>query len=559
MRPLRLAFILVSLLALLACTSSQPTKPAVVSSGITTHVPATQRPIISHPVKQPSSIVPTLTQPLPPPTTMPILTPSTLVPPQTDATTMVPLTPLSAIGPAWTYWRAVDLTQGIRAVTTQGKAVWVGTPYGVYRVDPQTGTYIAYEEVGPVSQLLPTEEGQLWALGTEGVFFFNGQQWGRLNEIGTDLHAFIGIDKRGDLWLLYPDDRFGGMSAAHFTGHVPPGGDWSYDFYRAYQVPLQFNLNVTDCQAWVAVAALYRTAAECEALKAARTLANMPVAAWPALAAIDQADSFWWVTNSGSWDALTFTLHHYRGNAVADRKLPTARIENTTVNQDLGGAQVSALVPDPSHGVWLGTNRGLLYSDGETVRKIPLAQDQPTLRAGPRNIAIDTDGNAWVVTAQGVQKLPAQSSSWQDVHDFGLSRALNGWALGTIAAAREGGIWATHGQDLWRFGGSTSTPLMNPALPDSSCRLLHLAVDQEGNVWSPLGDCTARTIVFKPKTGEWLLDPSDIYPPAQTTWQVANPPDVGSVHDEALGPDGRIWFVGDYGIAVYDPTKDIQP
>jgi|GEM_PF-4953917 len=556
MRSPRLSFILAGLLVLMACTSPQPAKLAVVSSGITTRVPATQRPIISHPVKQPSSIMPVMTPPLPTPTTMPILTPSTLVPPQTGTTTMLPLTPLSAIGPAWTYWQAVDLTQGIQTVTTQGKAIWVGTPYGVYRVDPHTGTYIAYEEVGPVSQLLPTENGQLWALGTEGVFFFNGQQWEKLNGIGTTDVISIGIDKQGDLWLFHPSGRFGGTPAKHFTGHLPPEGAWSYDAYFPYQVPQQFNLNVTDCQAWLAVAALYRTPAECEALKAARALANVSDYT---LTAIDQDGSVWWMTNSGSWDALTFTLHHLLNTGVTDQKLPTARLENTTVNQDLGSTHVYALAPDPSQGVWLGTSRGLLYSDGETVRKIPLAQDQHTLRAGPRNIAIDTDGNAWIVTARGVQKLPAQSSSWQDVHDFGLSRALNGWALGTIAAAREGGIWATHGQDLWRFGGSTATPLMNPALPASSCRLLHLAVDQAGNVWSPLGDCTARAIVFKPQTGEWLLDPSDSYPPSQTTWQVTNPPDVGHIQDEARGPDGRIWFVGDRGIAVYDPAKDDRP
>jgi streptogramin lyase len=96
---------------------------------------------------------------------------------------------------------------------------------------------------------------------------------------------------------------------------------------------------------------------------------------------------------------------------------------------------------------------------------------------------------------------------------------------------------------------------MSAPLPEPSCRLIHLAVDPDGNVWSPLIGCSAHTIVFIPKTGEWQLDPADLYASARTTWQIANLPDVGPIQDEALDPNGRIWFVGDRGVAVYDPAK----
>jgi hypothetical protein len=267
----------------------------------------------------------------------------------------------------------------------------------------------------------------------------------------------MGIDKNGDLWLLDYSGRFGGVAASHFTGHIPPAGGWSYDHYYSSQIPPQFNMDVTDCQSWPAVDSQwfqysYQSSSECEALQAARAPRNVLTNVFPAFTTIDQDGSIWWVTSSGFWDALTFELHHLLDNGVNDQKLPTAHIQNTTVIQDLAGAQVTAVAPDPNHGVWLGTTRGLLYSDGATVREVPLAQDQHTLRAGPRNIAIDTEGTVWIITAQGVQKLLMHNSQWQEVYDFGLGRPLNDWALGTIAAAHEGGIWATHGQDLWRFG-----------------------------------------------------------------------------------------------------------
>jgi ligand-binding sensor domain-containing protein len=224
---------------------------------------------------------------------------------------------------------------------------------------------------------------------------------------------------------------------------------------------------------------------------------------------VDQDGSLWWITGGASSDDLTRTLHHRLTSIATDQKSPTARIENMTIDQDLTGMRVNAIAPDPEHGVWLGTDRGLLYSDGETIREISLAPDQPTLRPHPRNLAIDTQGTAWIVTAQGVQQLPAHGSRWQDVTDFGLGPGINEWPLGTIAAAREGGIWATHGGDLWRFGGSTTTPLTGTVPLEDYCRLIHLTVDRAGNVWSPLGVCGVA--VFKPQTGQWVLYASNRY------------------------------------------------
>ena len=280
-------------------------------------------------------------------------------------------------------------------------------------------------------------------------------------------------------------------------------------------------------------------------MQTVRSITTPPHYIQPVAAVIDQAGRVWWADDS--------TLHLYRPKDRSSGKSPTVHIRNTITQQALPATQVNAITFDPDQGVWLGTDYGLLYSDGATLRSVSLGQEPSTLRAKPRNIAVDPLGRAWVVTAQGVQVLPAHSQTWKDVTDFDLGPSRNKWPLGTIAAAREGDIWATHGQDLWRFGGPATPRLINAPLPQPNCRLIHLAVDQGDNIWSPLSDCTAREIVFRPQTGEWQLDPPNTYVPPQPTWPSDNLPEVGTIRDETLGPDGRVWIVGDHGVAVYDP------
>jgi ligand-binding sensor domain-containing protein len=42
-------------------------------------------------------------------------------------------------------------------------------------------------------------------------------------------------------------------------------------------------------------------------------------------------------------------------------------------------------------------------------------------------------------------------------------------------------------------------------------------------------------------------------------WRTVTTPDLGSVRRITSDPDGRLWLVGDRGIAVYDPAKDDLP
>ncbi len=436
-----------------------------------------------------------------------------------------PVGSLSGSGNAWTYWLVTTRPYIVYVVKTIGNTIWAGTEYGVYRINAGTGNYINYLEVGPIRALFPIEDGKLWAAGQDGVFFFDKRQWKTLNENNGPFTypTSMAIDAIGDLWLLYKSaaSRSNSTGGYHFVGHIPPdSAAWEYEVSYSYS---------NDPYAQI----------------------PWSLKAQPDLIVIDRYGKTWWIKDR--------TLYCCQADSSNSQKLPSAGTENTPISLDLPVDWLTSIALDPIYGVWLGSDRGLLYSDGVTIRWVPLGQEPSLLHAEPRNIAIDTEGNAWVVAAQGVQRLWVHDSKWQDVTDFGLGPGINKWPLGTIAAAREGGIWATHGQDLWRFGGSTATPLMGAPLPQNRCRLIHLAVDQEGNVWSPLSDCTAHEIVFRPKTGEWQLDPPNTYVPQWAPWLSDNLPAVGTIQDETIGPDGRVWIVGDRGVAMYDPRKDWQP
>lgn len=474
---------LLCLSLLIACQSPPPTR--------------TREPIPAPGISVSTRLLPTrapTNTPVLPPSPTAVTTPPTITP--TPFVSVQALASRPMPGSAWTYWPAIDQSPGAQAVTTNGDAIWAGTSSGVYRIDPRTGAYTGYGEINPNKQLLSLEDGTLWATGANGVFYFDGQRWHRLIGLKADSLA---IDVNGDLWLLQYNDRFGGTTAIHFAGHAPPStAAWSYERYTPDQQPPWPSADLTNCNAWAASYA-HRTQRECQALQAARSAAFLPGSVLPYFTAIDRDGSVWWITDR--------TLHHHHEDSTSDQKLPSANVESTTTSQELPVSRVTSITPDPERGVWLGTDRGLFYSDGVTLRSLLLEQNQYTLRAKPRNIAVDTQGNAWIVTAQGVQMLPAAGTQWQDVTDFNLGPGIKHWPLGTIATAQEGGIWATHGGDLWRFGGSTTTPLTDSVPLGEYCRLIHLTVDRDGNVWSPLGVCGVA--VFKPQIGQWVLYPSN--------------------------------------------------
>lgn len=371
---------------------------------------------------------------------------------------------------AWTYWPAAR-PLAIYATALKDGVLWVGTSSGVWRVDPRTYEYVSYAQLGEITLLLPVENGRLWAAGESSLFYFDGQQWSMANlqTVMEDWNSYhlLGLDQGGDLWLAKGYD-----ARLRFAGHAPAANGTM----TAERVELFPNPESDQCGTWVALATRrysYVSDFECKNLARLRQLGGPRDNS-----ALDQDGSAWWFEDH--------TLYHLKDDQRTE--LPWS-------------ADFTALTPDLVEGVWLGTEEGLVRADNRTIQPISLGLEDYQLHKRPQNLAVDLAGNVWVVTADGVQNLLQGRDSWEPVTDFGLDEYGNTRPFGPIAAAHEGGIWATHGKDLWRFGGpSVMLPVEAPL--DARCRLIRLSVDQAGNVWSPSPGCGA--LQYIPQTNQWV-------------------------------------------------------
>ncbi len=178
------------------------------------------------------------------------------------------------------------------------------------------------------------------------------------------------------------------------------------------------------CQRWPNVASAeseksHRSSAECLALQnALQTVLHVPYAN---LHLTLDGDGSLWVVGLDD-NALT----HWSNGRASTVKLPP-------------GTRVNALVADPSHGVWLGTDRGLLYADGQGGYQLPNL-DQYFTFGSPRDLAIDSSGAVWVLTAES-------RIGWLQPRRSTTLELIPGVNARAIAAATDG-AWITHGADL---------------------------------------------------------------------------------------------------------------
>ena len=371
-------------------------------------------------------------------------------------------------GAVWRTWRTASNPSAVFALWIDRDMLWAGTSFGVWRVNLQTGGLTAYDEIGATSKLLPIENGRLWAASDRGLFYFDGQKW--TMPIRNKEVTQLGVDYDGNLWVFY-SIRF--PAYTHFSGHIPPAsGPWQ-------ESNSGLSKESADCQQWQTSTTgsyMHQSHAECQALNQARQAVSK-ITKEHALLTTDADQSTWWATNS--------TLGY----------LSTGYSTTLALSVD----KVHALAPDPVHGVWIATDQGLAYSDGSALRWMPLSLDICTFAGTAHDIIVDYKGTAWVQTSGRLRTLSPNQDKWQPVTDLGLTGQDADRPVRAMIADPSGGIWASHGYDLWRFGGSTSIPPVT--FPAPNCYLYDLAMDSVGNVWIAAGEC--GLLQFTPSNGKW--------------------------------------------------------
>jgi streptogramin lyase len=241
-------------------------------------------------------------------------------------------------------------------------------------------------------------------------------------------------------------------------------------------------------------------------------------------------------------------------------------------NARLAGRLMFNPMPARDGGLWL-LNNDLLHFDGTTL--ITLSLPLPTNnRCSQHGLDVDPSGNVWLPNFDcSLLQFNPTSNQWQrhlpgkNIDRVSISAdnavyvlnttgqlmlyspAQNAWPTViqlkpqpylpyySIAADNHGGVWiaAQETGELWRYQPGWTSLISQCRLPAGDS---YLFVDQQNQLW------------VSTSSGLLRFDGHD--------WQTISAP-ISSVHPMATGPDGRVWFASQQGVAVYDPAQDERP
>lgn len=472
------------------------------------------------------------------------------IPPGINVTRLptVPASPSAVTGKAasvcvprvnqpWSLWRATQQPLAVQAVLADQETVWAGTPFGVFRVDARTGAFtlsLDYQVSGEVTKLFPLGDGHVWAEGERGRFYYDGKAWQPLQITGTYSSPRIwAVDLNGDVWLESNYSRV--LTHFRLPGHVPPSQNRPW---KATQVqPADVGVDPRSClaQTYMSGDLSYRTPEECEVLnrwRAGRLEETVN---------LDADGSIWMST---VWHAPQGGARLFLSHRLLDQSETSLELPFNSVNS------VYMSVPDTKHGIWLGTDQGLVYLDGTSLRWITFGLEEcavPPDHTGPDGFVVDSQSKAWMLTGVGVYTLSPGEWTWRPVPDPSQPNPSAARPIQAIAGAPSGGVWATHGYDLFRIGGATAFEPVQP--PDPRCFMQSLAADSEF-VWC------SRT----PQSNASMCDLLQFVVSA-TAWAY-HPVPQGYLERVVIGSEGTIYALGPEGLyvrVVMGPRSEFRP
>jgi len=461
---------------------------------------------------------------------------------------------------AWRWvWRSHLPEAGIWAVARDGDRLWLATPDDLVRLDLDTleCTRFAHTEDEPalplsdVRALAPDPEGRLWAAGDHGLARFDGVRW---RAVLTDVHAHgLAFDAAGNLWVG-TTSASGGIAWLRYPGHEPPeGGRWEAEEHRAS--PPEEGV----CDRWSAMAGAtsclprFHSPQECRLLTAwQQRLASAPppegVAPWgehPPIAAESQ-DHVWLLAERlPDQPEPHQVLLGFDGQTWQVLPWPYGRTSLLAADEGRGG-------------VWVGTEEGLVFSDGQAAQRYLLTPGD-AVPLGPEatlDLATDADGRLWAATSDGLLLYNERTDSWQPT-------GVDWPAL--ISADDRGGLWAvprfTPEGDFGYFDGEEWTFYEFP--PDWPCTPRSILADVGGGLWLSSFSCALRGFNGEvwdeydsgPGGGLLARGPGREVYAAEIAgevrrwdgerWEVLPSPAASpslEVTDLAVGPNGTVWI-----------------
>jgi ligand-binding sensor domain-containing protein len=147
-----------------------------------------------------------------------------------------------------------------------------------------------------------------------------------------------------------------------------------------------------------------------------------------------------------------------------------------------------------------------------------------------RQVVVGSDGTVYAVGPEGLymRVVMGPRSEFRPVGAKGAD---------LIAADKRGGVWVASRETgwMWHYAGGKLTP-HGPEFYGGA--LQQLTVDSQNRLWAALNESLS---VYDGMSWRGIATP------------------LRQIRVLTSGPDGRIWLVGDIGVAVYDPAADKQP
>jgi hypothetical protein len=392
-------------------------------------------------------------------------------------------------GPWRQVWRCRSDPAGVNDMLHDGDWLWVATPNDVVRLDLRTldCTRFSHTAGDPevplkgVRALLLDPKGRLWAGGGKRLARFDGQKW---QAVYPDLDTrcmyvhSLAFDAAGSLWITSMSSCGGGGGAGgaiqvRYPGQPPVDGQWEGETISGGMPSQRENT----CERWVATWE-FRSPEECWLLAAWRErLASLAppegIAPWgenPPIAA-ETGDRLWVLARHFP-DKPYDTLLSFDGQDWWVRPWSYGYPRRLVADEARGG-------------VWAGTNEGLVFSDGQTLRKFSLTPGD-LVPVGPAvyDLVADSRGRLWASTEQGLLLYDETTDSWQPTE-------ISEWVL--ISADDQGGLWAiSHSREgrASHFDGETWShhpfPKGWPCLPED------VLADVGGGLWLSSIECALR-------------------------------------------------------------------
>jgi hypothetical protein len=347
---------------------------------------------------------------------------------------------------------------------------------------------------GGLSTPLEDPQGNIWGIGAEGLWRWNGTSWRNWSEIGgTSDMAAIGLDRNGVVnvgnWyglfykmindqpvlFLDADDQpssfyqrpdgdiwihnYGGAQGPGTVRHYNESGQLLERFnnYNAGLGDYFVNRIKSDSRGdlWFASgeAGLVRMTGSNGAATSStkwRALGNHNAGSepypWagnePMYSVYEDANGIFWMGGNGvgRWDSNTGTFTNFWN--WQNSNIDTSGVTDIVRRGDT---------------IWVGTGfSGCFWLNGNTWTRVQLSEPWAYSSNNVRAMTVDTVGNLWVASEFGLRKFaPGNNATYELYHqdNSGLVDA----SLNDVEADPSGGIWVATYEGLSRFDGTTWT------------------------------------------------------------------------------------------------------